>query len=390
MLSAGQEGRIRRALELRDAGFSLGRVRVGADRIEAVYRAADGTEFEVAAHTAGEGDAGRPTLALSRVAPGALRRLLEPRIAALSRELAWHTVRRDSHRGHQGDLRDVERVAVLAGVKPGLRRSYRRAADAEGLAEELRREGLEARVASEIIRWRGDERHHVVYASPDPALVRRLIALEDAGLPERSDAPRAVLAERHRELGAALGYPPCCVDAFVTRNIVPARRLLGPRTRRLLELVSPPAHDRFEAARTAWCVDPLPELNPFFAGERRTLISFEPCSYRCAAALSLARATERAAAAVDEKAARLLREALVAPVAVDAAGHVARLGLRGRGRRTMITHAEAVSPEHGKAPEPEARAWANGLVGRRSPGRVPYLGAARWLLLDFRGAPRQG
>jgi hypothetical protein len=135
-------------------------------------------------------------------------------------------------------------------------------------------------------RWgEGGERTYVeLFASRDPELARRAKALQD------EDPTRNA-----RALGALLGYPACCVDAFVAQS----SRADNSR-------------NRIETAARTRAAMPWPwELS----NVDRMIVPFFPCTYDCAAALAEARAViaqaERERPGTESELRRALRGAMI-------------------------------------------------------------------------------
>lgn len=159
-----------------------------------------------------------------------------------------------------------ELVGERAGRKPVVFLSV----EAEGeaaLRAELDAGGLHVARGERVVRvgagdrWgNGEERRYVeLFASRDPALARRAKALQD-------DDP----TRNARALGALLGYPTCCVEAFVAQ----ASRADNSR-------------NRIESAARTRAPMPWPwELS----NVDRMIVPFFPCTYDCRAALAEARA----------------------------------------------------------------------------------------------------
>ena len=124
-----------------------------------------------------------------------------------------------------------------------------------------------------------------LYIARDRALARRMAYLQ-----AEVDPTQAL-----RELGALAGYPACCVDAFARQD------------------------DRANNSRNRYCTQartPLDEAPwPWELNNLHTMtVAFFPCSYRCAAALTWARAALAEMARVHPEAVRALRDSLARPV----------------------------------------------------------------------------
>jgi hypothetical protein len=113
---------------------------------------------------------------------------------------------------------------------------------------------------------------------------------------------------RFRDVGLALGYPPCCVDAYVNLAIASAA---APRE---------PSSEEFRTAVAAYDASPLWQLNHLLL-ESGALATFMPCSYRCAAALDYAtRVLAIVAAAVPGRGGAVTAAALATAMALDEDG----------------------------------------------------------------------
>ncbi len=142
----------------------------------------------------------------------------------------------------------------LAAVALGLRRLVKK----EGLAPEAAAEE-EARLAAAGLAI--TRVGHVVLGAVDPS------TLATAAAAERALGPGPEGDEAARALGALLGYPPCCVEAFTT---LAARDDLH-----LFAALLPPGSTA--PAETSWLLGPL------------ALVSHAPCEPTCPATLDLAR-----------------------------------------------------------------------------------------------------
>lgn len=171
-----------------------------------------------------------------------------------------------------------EWVAFVHRIKPALRIGGD-ARRAEAHAEAARRRGF----AAEVVAVPGARAAHaaIVYIARTPAATRTLRELESAILPTRERAVRPDDAvERHRQLGAALGFPACCVEAFVTRVERGVERMPDGST----------AHEDFVAVTAARAaserLDPL--LNMFPLGYSSPWLSHVPCRFDCDESLTYA------------------------------------------------------------------------------------------------------
>ena len=188
----------------------------------------------------------------------------------------------------------LEALAFGIGIKPALRLRLSR-----------------DRTAPEVRRWRRRgvavvETAGLAYIARDEARARALARAEEVirpGLPQRT--PDGEVLAAHRELGRLLGYPACCVEAFLERV---ARGVdVLPDGSRASELAV-----AFDAAlrrseRPRW------ELS-FVLPQRRALVPFDPCALDCAIALRYATALLGAYRERDPDAAAELERRLRAPV----------------------------------------------------------------------------
>jgi hypothetical protein len=186
----------------------------------------------------------------------------------------------------------MELWAFAAGVKPVVfltvepEREAAIVARCAGAHVERRPRRVEADARD---RWTDDRSRGAprveLYIARDPRLARRAAQLQADGDPTRDAV----------ELGALLGYPRCCVDAFVAQP----DRADNTRNRYLA------------AARTSAGAAPWPwPLNELHA----RMIPFYPCSYRCAAAVAFAEAALDALDAAHPGARAQVQAALARPV----------------------------------------------------------------------------
>ena len=170
------------------------------------------------------------------------------------------------------------------------------------------RAGLCVRVTDHQIAYSNQLCHHV-YVASNEAAVTRLHDIEEQlatvyrGRPSGRATPQ--LLQLETEFGQELGYPACCVAAFgerlhlrTTEGVDQEARQEGHTWRwrvggirrtlkRLLPTRWQAASPHYYHAASAWVAQPAPRLNIFRAGEGASLISFEPCSFRCDAALEI-------------------------------------------------------------------------------------------------------
>ncbi len=202
----------------------------------------------------------------------------------------------------------LEWLAVRSGLKPACRVLVS-SEDAQRLAEYARADGLHLCITEADRFVAGfcaiglEENTTLVHAAPTEKAAAETAEIERSMIEACSRGER-VTADRVRALGAALGYPSCCIAAFL-----PVRDL-------------PNAEIRFQALRRT------PERAPLLLNnirEERALVSHCLCRYDCAASLRYARALFRELASVDPAAAGELQRGLGGLVALSRRGGVLRL-----------------------------------------------------------------
>jgi len=208
---------------------------------------------------------------------------------------------------------DTELHAVLAGIKPAMRVSTVDD-DEDQVRSRYEHYGLATCAGSGTVV--GDEGRprplRLIYVARSLDAAEQVRVVEAEALASTTRHQRAV---RFRDVGLALGYPPCCVDAYVNLAIAsPA----APRE---------PCSEEFRTAVAAYDASPLWQLNHLLL-ESGALATFMPCSYRCAAALDYAtRVLAIVDAAVPVAAARLRRR-LATAMALDEDGGRALLAFK--------------------------------------------------------------
>jgi hypothetical protein len=234
---------------------------------------------------------------------------------------------------------------LLAGAKPRVRITVP-AEELERTARHYRSAGGAVRTLDRTVTVRGKQ-VAVLYAAREQQAAIELRDLEAEFF--RAQERNATREEQHRfdaRIGELLGYPPCCVEAFCAR----ARPVEG-------------VADAFRAARAAWLPRPYARLNNTLLPMGRSLISFEPCAYDCAAALAVAERIAEALDMIDTEARRALDEVLARAVLVHPSGLRAWIEIEARAAPT-IASAEAVPlASEGVATE-RAIALAREFVGR--------------------------
>lgn len=205
-----------------------------------------------------------------------------------------------------------EWTALFAGVKPALRVWGERKRIARPL-DAARARGF----AVELIDAPGDARV-IAYVAPAVEEARALRALEASILPGLPARPiDAAQLDAHRGLGAALGYPACCVEAFVAR-VARGVTVLAAGGR---------AHEDFVAASEglgrSGAVDA--RCNVFAATRAAGWVAHVPCRFDCAASIASADRVRAAGAVVDAGAVAALDRVLAVPVAIERDGR--RVGI---------------------------------------------------------------
>jgi hypothetical protein len=190
---------------------------------------------------------------------------------------------------------ELERLAFRIGIKPALRLVVPRGSSSALLP----RGDTVAVVVAEY-----DAERDVLYVARTRGHAEALCAAERRALPRlASHTPDADVLAAHRELGRLLGYPRCCVEAFVARVArgVTVRHDGSHAAERFVA-----AEDALRASDASWA-----RLNPLVA---RPLVPFAPCRFDCALAARYADALYDALALRRPRDAEALRALLVEPV----------------------------------------------------------------------------
>lgn len=173
----------------------------------------------------------------------------------------------------------AEWLALVEGVKPALR-LWRDRTKAAAEAAAARRRGFA--VEEVEVPGRPASPRAIIYVARTPAAARELRDLEARILPGQplralDDADLAA----HRGLGAALGYPRCCVDGFLARVERGVTRL---------EPDGVHFHEDFVAATVALARSASldPRCNIFAAGRNACWLSHVPCALDCAPSIAYA------------------------------------------------------------------------------------------------------
>lgn len=192
---------------------------------------------------------------------------------------------------------DYERTAFELGLKPAIRQLLD-PADAPWAAAMFVRGG--AAVCGVLAGL--PHGHAVLMAARTLADARAMLDAEFVQF-ERDEARARVGA---RELGLRLGYPPCCVEAFLAS----VAHEPGTDTAKLGE-------DNWQRIDAAWVARPHRRINSLLFGELLALISFDPCHFDCPAAAALADALFERLAQSAPVAAQALDRQLARPVVID-------------------------------------------------------------------------
>jgi hypothetical protein len=246
---------------------------------------------------------------------------------------------------------DVEWRAFEAGAKPALRVSAT-PAEAPPIATRYAAAGASV-VTSDVITLRGQPTV-IVYVARSEGDAAALLNAERRLIewPTRRARRLATL-----ELGELLGYPSCCVRAFVRRNHGGAAEWLAALATRKR------GHDAYLGARDANVPRPVPRINPLLMPERRSFISFDPCRYDCPAAIAVADSCVAALEGADANWVELALLELARPIAVAASGARAHVELERASTGSRVAAAEAPRDTSGDAREAD-RELARVLVGR--------------------------
>jgi hypothetical protein len=204
---------------------------------------------------------------------------------------------------------DPDWVALEARLKPCVRTTVP-TAHAARLAAALRHQGAWVVEADELVNFSGAERQSIVYAARSADAAEAARRAEADTLAKRSHADPHARLEAHRALGSALGYPRCCVEAFVER----IARFDEPN-----RSDARPDEDYVQtepALRALAGRHPDRRLNVLLAPWRLRLITHYPCRLDCPASVAYATAVWSAMARKDVDLARELDLALAVTVAL--------------------------------------------------------------------------
>jgi len=227
-------------------------------------------------------------------------------------------------------LPDVELVAVKAGVKPSLRTTIAESR-VEELERRLLRDGLVTVRAAALANLPGREAQAVVYAARTIEQAEETRVAEGPILPGGPPrTPDESVFAQHLRLGRALGYPDCCVRAFLDRLRRGVTRRSG----------GGDANEDFVAAEDAAKASTrfLAPLNNLLFDRQFRLVSFYPCRFDCDAGLAYAVAVRRALEASDAAGARRIVDGLAGAIGIDTTG---KRGPEVAGDSVLVLHFEA-------------------------------------------------
>lgn len=170
-------------------------------------------------------------------------------------------------------LPDPAWTAFQLGLKPALRLSMP-PERASAFAEKLGGLALAVEVSKRPVKL-DSGLALLVYVARTQARASALVSAEERTLPAPDASDDAARRAAHRDLGALLGYPSCCIDAFIEQERSPDS-----------ELADDFLYARGALARTAG--PPHRWLNPLIEGPRARLIEHYPCRYDCRPSLAYA------------------------------------------------------------------------------------------------------
>jgi hypothetical protein len=220
---------------------------------------------------------------------------------------------------------DVEQMSFEAGIKPAVRLWLKRENALDYVTMHLRNHAAIAQIEFHLP-WLRDSVFVMVART-----LAEAEALADAEARQLHNGPAG--RQALRDCGQLLGFPPCCVEAFVDSLKYEQRNQNDPGADARL--------CNFHRLADAWVPHPHPHLNTLRIREHVGLISFEPCRLDCAAALAIA---DRVAP-LAEAACPGYGAALLGTFAIDFDDNRVELELDAarRVRSARPTHAEAES-----------------------------------------------
>jgi hypothetical protein len=177
---------------------------------------------------------------------------------------------------------DIEELSLQLGIKPA-RRIAIDPGERPGALDRAAARDLAIIEAHRLASIGGRERA-VLYLAPDLGRARAVRDAEARVLPGGAPSPpdREVL-DAHRLTGTLLGYPPCCVEAFV-RRVARGVTTRADGSRGAEETIA-----LEDAAARSGRYDA--RLNVLRRRDVGALIAFHPCALDCLPALALAQRT---------------------------------------------------------------------------------------------------
>lgn len=188
--------------------------------------------------------------------------------------------------------RRVDLIALRRGARDIAKFEDLPPAAARALAQRLAGEGFTARTEGPYRR-----RFDLALSARGAGDRYTVIASRGAAAHALAEAERDRRDDGTRRAGALLGYPPCCVEAFIATSHTPEAERDGVNEACLRALA--------DAGPVHWSLHPLSSVSP---------IGFAPCHGRCARAMSFARKVFDAVRAEDPDAAETVRRTLSTPV----------------------------------------------------------------------------
>jgi hypothetical protein len=253
---------------------------------------------------------------------------------------------------------DPEWIALEAGLKPAVRIALRDG-DAQKLAAGLASRGAAVVLGHARVQFEGRERETVLYVARRRDDAEALRDAESRALGVESDRVRL---DAHREMGRLLGYPRCCVDAFL--EVAATFDAPDAANARECEDV---LHARGAISRTRGLAHA--RVNPLLLSSRMRLVTFYPCRYDCTFAVAYANALHAAIARKDARAASELDRVLACEIALASHGARALIETDAQG------HRRAVPPPrpNGMPDHRNDRAFADAIDAALARGAAPEV-----------------
>lgn len=273
---------------------------------------------------------------------------------------------------------DIEYLAFRAGLKPAIRLSAE-PGRGDAIAERYASLGCAiARGTGLIFIGQRELLLEFVYVAHTQADADGLRDAEVPTLQPEDTTPLEVALKATREVGLRLGYPACCVDVCCARL----------KTRRALIKVGNSlgtASQAYHAVRDAWVPAPRWQLNDLLFTVRKSILSFEPCSYACDTATRYADAVLEVIEEMDPVARESIERALKRSLAVNMRGARAAVTLT-RTPKPVIARAEPLRDDHGRMIDEAHERLAPQLIGASvgSRGQVRHMLGQQAVVVEFR------